>query len=767
MRSKPEADSEKKKEKKEDLDSALDNQENKQAQVVVDLGDGIRLRLTLEVLPKQKGRMDIDPSQDLHITVSPKEVESPKTRAGLGNWFQSTAHWIKSKLQPWPYSLAGTLFIGALLVYLITRLIGLSDYPIFFFTDEAVQTNLAADFIRDNFRHEGVLFPTYFKNVYQYNLSTSVYAQVIPYLLFGKSIFVTRAVTVFISLLAAWAVGMTLREIFQIPYWWAATFLLSITPAWFLHSRTAFETALMVSFYAGFLYFYLLYRYKSPNNLYWAVVFGALAFYSYSPGQVVMALSAILLFISDIRFHWQNRSTILKGLSLILLLALPYIRFQLSHGQSSLEHLRLLDSYWLKPISFSEKLEHYFKEYFFGLSPVYWFINNTRDMERHLMGGLGNIEVIALPFAVIGLLWTLVKIRQPASRALLIALIAAPSGAAMVQIGITRTLVFVIPATLFTAIGLSWTLEKLEKRWSARRLFTLILFFFLVISNIYLMRNALVNGPTWSDEYGLAGMQYGGKQLFSEIERYTKEHPETKLIVSPTWANGPDVIARFFFDDPMPFEFGGIDPILHSVYSLDTDLVMVVTPEEYQQLEESKKFSKIEVERTLPYPDGRTGFYFVRLAYVTDIENIIEQEAEKRRELVEGAVSINGETAIVRHSFLDMGEIDQLFDGDLYTVTRTWEANPYIIEITYDEPRDVGGVSLVIGSAHISIKIELYQDLSQEAIIYTKEAQGIIDDPWVRMSFDSVENVKTLKIFVDDLTTSEPGNVHVWEVEIE
>jgi len=67
-------------------------------------------------------------------------------------------------------------------------------FPIYFFTDEAVQTVLAADFIRDhfvNYAHE--FLPTYFPNSSFYNLSVSVYLQIVPYLLLGRSIFVTRA----------------------------------------------------------------------------------------------------------------------------------------------------------------------------------------------------------------------------------------------------------------------------------------------------------------------------------------------------------------------------------------------------------------------------------------------------------------------------------------------------------------------------------------------------------------------------------------------
>ena len=154
-----------------------------------------------------------------------------------------------------------TLFVLATVVYDVTRFVGLAQFPIYFFTDEAIQTVQAARFIANGLRDSaGHFFPTYFENGAYYNLSVSVYAQVLPYLAFGKSIAVTRGVSAMISLFGAVVVSLTLKNIFHAKWWWLGTLLLAVTPAWFLHSRTAFEVVIMVALYAGFLYFYLLYR---------------------------------------------------------------------------------------------------------------------------------------------------------------------------------------------------------------------------------------------------------------------------------------------------------------------------------------------------------------------------------------------------------------------------------------------------------------------------------------------------------------------------
>jgi 4-amino-4-deoxy-L-arabinose transferase-like glycosyltransferase len=213
---------------------------------------------------------------------------------------------------------------------------------------------MAEKFIQNDLRNnDDELLPTYFNRDATYNLSSiSVYLQVIPYLLFGKSVFATRAVSVVIATLGAVAVGLTLRDIFKLRYWWCGVLLLSLSPAWFLHSRTAFETVEMTSFYAGFMYFYLRYRYISPRALYPALVMGTLVFYTYSPGQVIIVVTGLFLLFSDLRYHWQNRKLALKGLLLLGVLALPYLRYSINHPGALMQHLSTRAPYWAQDIPF-------------------------------------------------------------------------------------------------------------------------------------------------------------------------------------------------------------------------------------------------------------------------------------------------------------------------------------------------------------------------------------------------------------------------------
>src|SRR5690349_17137094 len=350
--------------------------------ISIEVGEEIRdgkVPLTLHI-----EQVDQQPGTTVEVLVPaapPSSISKP-----VGQWaaLEQVRHFVKK------YDLATWLFIGAIIIYLATRLIGLTQFPIYFFTDEAVQSQSIIDLVNNGYRDpSGVLFPTYFRNGDYYNIGVSVYLQWLPAVLFGKSALATRTMSVLVTLLAAVAIGLILRDIFKLKYWWTGTLFLSITPAWFLHSRTAFETAEFVAFYAGTMGAYLFYRYKSERYLYLAVLLGALAFYTYSPGQVIVPLTALGLLLSDWRYHWEKRRTVLPGLGLALILAIPYIRASLNNPNAAAAHLHTLYSYWFEDLSLREKITRYASEFGVGLSPWYWYIPNERDLQRHLMKDYG------------------------------------------------------------------------------------------------------------------------------------------------------------------------------------------------------------------------------------------------------------------------------------------------------------------------------------------------------------------------------------------
>jgi hypothetical protein len=305
----------------------------------------------------------------------------------------------------------------------------------------------------------------------------------------------------------------------------------------------------MAAMYACFVASYLLYRYRSPRFVYAAIVFGAATFYSYSNGQGVMLLTGALLGVSDARYHWQQRRMVLPVVVLGALMALPYVRFRVTHPDALREHLANLDSYWLQPAPLSQKLATFATIYVRLLDPRYWFFPNELDLVRHRFRGLGHLGQYLLPFVLIGLGRCICHWRSSAHRVVLVALLAAPFAAALVPIQstnvlVTRALAMVVPTALLACVGLEQCWLWLARRrvpWTPVALGTATAFGALAV---LLLRTALVNGPTWYTEYGLYGMQYGAAPLFAAVKEELARSPHARLLVTHTWAMPNDIASR-------------------------------------------------------------------------------------------------------------------------------------------------------------------------------------------------------------------------------
>lgn len=662
------------------------------------------------------------------------------------------------------------LFILALTIYAITRLWALDRFPVYFFADEAVQTLYGQNLIAQHFHDaKGMLFPIYVEAAgFRWTPLLPMYLQALTLTLFGKSIAVTRATSAVVSILGALAAGLTLKSVFKARYSWAVILLLTITPAWFLHSRTAFETVMTTAFYACFLLCYLLYRTKSPRYLYSAVLFGAATFYTYSNAQLIIITAAILLLVSDLPYHLKNWRTLLPGALLTGILAWPLINFRLSQPKAISEHLRAIDSYWFHAIPIQEKLATFIQKYTFGLSPAYWFFPHELDLPRHRWDHLGHISLIVLPLVLVGLLVCLWRIRRVEYRSIILAGLAVPVGAALAGIGITRVLAFVVPANLLAAVGLEWLLERLKK-WIPPPISALVIFIALAGTSFAMLRSALVNSPVWFKDYGLYGMQYGAKQLFVDaIPQVLEQDPQAQILVTSTWANGADEFIRFFLtsEQQKRVHMESVDSYLFKKLPLDPYKVFIMTASEYEKAAGSPKFKSVKVEHLIPYPDGTPGFYFVRMEYANNADEIFAAEKEARRKLLVANLQLWGQPVELHYSQIDMGSPELMFDGDHFTLMRGLEANPFILEFTFSQPRPVTGLEADLGLVDIQVTVMLYTDPSGQPVVYTQKRpnQG---DPILKMIFDNPPGqVSKVRIELLNYLTGEVANIHIVELKL-
>ena len=604
----------------------------------------------------------------------------------------------------------GVFFGLTLAVFLLTRLWGLERFPIFFFCDEAVQTVQAARLWEHGMRDDrGVLLPTYLRNTEFYNLSVGVYLQLLPERVLPRSVFVARAVPLAVLFSAMLAVGLILRDFLRLRFWWVGVLVLSGFPGWFLHTRIAFELMLATGFYVWFLYFYLRYRDGRPRALYAAAVFGALTFYGYNTFQPVIVATALVLAAADARYHWRNRGTVARTLLLLVLLALPYVRFLRGHAGEVSGRLRSLDSYWTDPArTLPGKLAAYATEYVRAFSPRYWFFPDPPgDIGRHTMRGYGHVPLAALPFVVGGIVLCARHVRRPAERTLLVALAAAPVGGALVRSGITRAMTLVVVFGMLAGVAAD-PLLRLASRWIRPAVVGAVVLLGLAGVEAAMLADALRNGPTWYRDYGLYGMQWGAREVFAEVGRIRKAHPQALIVLTPVWANGVDDLVDFFLRGHEHIVIANVDWLRSARRDIPEETLAVMTEDEYRSADGGPRFADMRVEKTLDFPDGRPGFRFVWLRYAADFDAVLARERESWHRLVEEDVVIGGETAKVSHSVFAPGqEARHLFDGDDRSLVRTEKANPAVVVVEFPRPRPLRHLSLTTGSMDMEITVDV------------------------------------------------------------
>lgn len=666
------------------------------------------------------------------------------------------------------------LFLFSLVFYLFIHLWKIEDFPIYFFTDEANITLIGENLFQNRFKDSyDTLFPLYFEGAAgRWTPLFPAYIQGLSTFLFGKSIFVTRSTSVVVSLLAAVAVALILKKVFECRFWWAGVLLVGIIPTFFLHSRTAFETIMATSFYSCFLLFYLLYRAKSYWFILPSLILAAATFYSYSNAQMVLGVTVVFLFFSDLRYHlglFRQGKLLLASLLLGLLLTWPFLNFQKTHSGAIKTHLCTINSYWCHQIPLSSKLLQFSRNYLSALSPSYWF-NSSDDLERHQMKDYGRLPKGFLPLILIGLVVSLKRIRLPQYRTILLAALAAPMGGSLVEIGITRVMFFVIPAAVLTGVGLE-TILNFARRFLSYSLLAFLTFFTLIFLGTAMLFNAVANGPLWFRSYGLYGMQYGAKQLFVEtIPKYLKQDSNLKIIISPNWANAPENFTSFFLLPSLQarVNFRGIDDYLIEKKDLDENTIFVLTSEEFTRAKASSKFKDLEVKEILNYPDGTAGFYFTKFSYVDDIETIMAKEREWRQKPIEGRVEIGGETSELIYSRLGMGIIENLFDGNPATLVKGLEANPFVIEFLFSQPKNIRGLSLHLGSSDYTFAVSLYEDtLSSQPLVYTQTFKNLPPDPKLEMIFDQESHtIAKMRLEIKSLLAGERAEIHLRELKL-
>jgi hypothetical protein len=384
------------------------------------------------------------------------------------------------------------------------------------------------------------------------------------------------------------------------------------------------------------------------------------------------------------------------------------------------------------------------------------------------MKGYGNISWISLPFILYGFYLICTRLRSPAHRVIFISLIASPLGAAAAQISVLRTIWMIIPITIITAYGLTTLLEKLESKRISYLMLSVSLCLILSGINLYMWRDAVVNGPRWYSDYGLYGLQYGAQQVFGDvIPKLLDENPSSQVVVTPTWANGTDNFMRFFLtpEQQRRVRLDSVNAYLDEKQPVDRNLDLILTKPEYEQAANSPKFQNIRIKQIINYPDGSPGFYVLNLEYSDIADEIFAGEKLVRSQPLDGEVVIDGQPVKIRYSRIDMGQPQAMFDGDVHTLMRGLEANPLVIELYFPSPRPIRHLAADFANMDFDLSVELFEQTGGSPVVYDLSVRNPEGDPHIDMTFDKgPDQVSMARLIIHHVTAGEKAHIHVREL---
>jgi hypothetical protein len=122
----------------------------------------------------------------------------------------------------------------------------------------------------------------------------------------------------------------------------------------------------------------------------------------------------------------------------------------------------------------------------------------------------------------------------------------------------------------------------------------------------------------------------------------------------------------------------------------------------------------------------------------------------------------------VKYSTLDIGTIHEAFDGDRTTLIRSLEANPLLMELSFDTPRRLEGVTVRVGGTAARVAATLTglteAGLPTGEAVYMEEVGEDSRPRDLSIRFPAPLTASRLRLEVSNVLDGEVAHVHVWEV---
>ena len=630
------------------------------------------------------------------------------------------------------------LFWTGILIYVVTRLWRVSEYPLAFDGDEAGIVVLGRTLLEGGFRDGlGIWFPIFFAYP-NWNPEVSVYVHLAASSLFGVSVTVARTTSALLTVPAPIALAAALKWGFDSRGWWLAPYVLSALPIWFHLSRSAYDTATWVTFFACSVAAYFRYRFHDPR---WALQFVAaslLTFYSNSVAHLYAAMLGATVVLIDWRYHVANWSAWRAPLALAFAGLLPLATFLAKNPGYFAQRLSSTHPHWGDGTrTLAETATAQVRAGAMALKPMAWFVSENRG--RYVdVTGYHNYYPGTMPLLpwwvgalVAGGVLAIWLPQFRGRRALLLSLLAmsvAPT--AITRFAPTRSLAAIVPIVL---LSVYWADAVLPRGRRVALGAGVVAVAISTSSAFMTLGQALTTQSNRVQDFGGYGIQWGSKEVFALVNQRLRSTPGARVMVTTDWAWGGHHFIKFFVDKQELAAgrvfLGSLETVLKSREPWGPELWAILSLAQLEYLRDRMRVGASEgvgsrvvdvsVTDTIDHPDGTPGFVMVRLREASNIASILAAERAAASRPTYTEMTIDGAVARVGTTAIDDGFLEPVLNNVPNALVRFAGPNPTVLDVTYPTARPVSAIRMVLGAGMWKVTARLSGEGSGLAIDVT------------------------------------------------
>ncbi len=665
------------------------------------------------------------------------------------------------------------LGLSACVVYVWLVFEKLSEFPIYFFCDEAMLGVDAYALLTTGADFHGVPWPLFFEELGFYSHSISVYFNMPFIMLFGLNEFSIRLTTACISILGVAAVYALIRVVYQLKFAWLTFVVFAVSPLWFLHSRTGFEYVMAASFFLAFGLFYILAFTRQWWFVFPAALCAAGTFYAHTTGRGWIGIALLLLFVTHFSTLLAQWRRFLIGVIVLLLLLAPYLHLHFTRPDIAMKRLESLNRFHtLDSQSVSQRVSRIVMNYVSGVNPLFWYTwehtQNSGPMERHIIPPLSLIPQWTFPFACLGVLLLVWRIRTFENRTFLMLFLAAPTSAALVELNIHRGLSVGTLLIVFGLVGAAWGLSACFSWMSppTRRWGLFVLVIGLGSYTLWFRQHVSQSAPYAYRNYGFYGVQMGAPEVFAWIQEHHQEYEQIQL--SHNLFNAGHIFIPFYIlekEAATKIHILDLNQLSKTREKLPAHTVYIARPSFSHSLQ--KRACPIErtVRAVIRDKKGRRLFEILSLRKGSTFPEWFQQETRKRRALRQSILVRENTSWTVRHHLFDLGNLQAIFDGRASTLARTDRINPAYIHIRQSFAAIQRILVTVSHNARVSVQVVTYSgDRRTDWGKISTTNQGAGPNMLQFVKERPIRDISRMEISITDPDAGQAGHVHINEI---